>query len=95
MVGSCCAICGVLIISLPIPIIVNTFNKLYEKAKIKDRVPARVIGVAQMYVSGRTPAVKEHMMKVMAKLELEEHRRAGGPPFRPECPECRADGVRN
>ena len=27
-----------LIISLPIPIIVNTFNKLYEKAKIKDQI---------------------------------------------------------
>jgi len=38
MVGSCCAICGVLIISLPIPIIVNTFNKLYEKAKIKNQI---------------------------------------------------------
>ena len=38
MVGSCCAIVGVLIISLPIPIIVNTFNKLYEKAKIKNQI---------------------------------------------------------
>ena len=36
--GATCAICGVLIISLPIPIIVNTFNKLYEKAKIKDQI---------------------------------------------------------
>ena len=38
MCGATCAICGVLIISLPIPIIVNTFNKLYEKAKIKDQI---------------------------------------------------------
>ena len=38
MVGATCAICGVLIISLPIPIIVNTFNKLYEKAKIKNQI---------------------------------------------------------
>ena len=36
--GATCAICGVLIISLPIPIIVNTFNKLYEKAKIKNQI---------------------------------------------------------
>jgi len=38
LVGACCAISGVLIISLPIPIIVNTFNKLYEKAKIKNQI---------------------------------------------------------
>ena len=38
---SACAICGVLCISLPIPIIVNNFNKFYEKAKIEEEILAK------------------------------------------------------
>merc|ERR1719461_724215 len=41
LVGSACAICGVLCISLPIPIIVNNFNKFYEKAKIEEEITAK------------------------------------------------------
>merc|ERR1719431_2170606 len=36
LVGSVCAICGVLCI--PLPIIVNNFNKFYEKSKIEEEI---------------------------------------------------------
>jgi len=41
LIGAVCAICGVLCISLPIPIIVNNFNNIYEKSKIEEEIKAK------------------------------------------------------
>lgn len=72
IVGSFCAISGVLMIALPVPVIVSNFSLYYSHAKARLKLPKRkrplVIGaanalkVAQSFVTQSSPKISKEMV---------------------------------
>ena len=68
-----CAICGVLCISLPIPIIVNNFNNIYEKSKIEEEIKAKKTKSSWEDANrGKTSFLTSHPPNVCLGLEWSE-----------------------
>ena len=73
IVGSFCAISGVLMIALPVPVIVSNFSLYYSHAKARLKLPRRkrplIIGaanalkVAQSFVTQSGPKLPDHVVE--------------------------------
>ena len=65
---SVCAICGVLCISLPIPIIVNNFNKFYEKSKIEEEITLKK--TQSLWDEGRKGSYTNFLARIRYLLQI-------------------------
>ena len=45
VIGSCCAICGVLVIALPIPIIGNNFAAFYKNERRREQLAEKKLAI--------------------------------------------------
>lgn len=87
IVGSFCAISGVLMIALPIPVIVSNFSLYYSHAKARLKLPKRkrplIIGaanalkVAQSFVTQSSPNISQEMVD---QEDLDDSDKEDSPP---------------
>lgn len=61
LIGTLCALCGVLFIALPIPIIVNNFSTYYTHAKAQEKLPKK----KKVALVGAADALKQTVQDLM------------------------------
>ena len=88
VIGSVCCICGVLVIALPIPIIVNNFAEYYKDQMRREKALKRKEALERAKKSGSLMSIhstfnlRETFNKSMERLHLhssDDHHKPGGP----------------
>ncbi len=57
VIGTCCAICGVLVIALPIPIIGNNFAAFYKNERRREQLAEKKSAIERARRKGKIPPV--------------------------------------
>ena len=83
MVGAVCAMTGMLIAGLPIPIIANNFNLYYTYAKLSRRMETRKVRITKAFMSKmrsggdilmrRVRTIKDTQPKMKAKSKANQN----------------------
>lgn len=60
IVGGACALCGVLVIVLPVPVIISNFNRVYYQNQLADKREAQRVSFSNI-VSRKNPRFQRQL----------------------------------